>query len=106
ATITYSGTISKTSAGRIVDIQNHTGNNITLSGNLTCNSGCTGINVASNSGGTIDFSAGTKDISTAANQAVTLSTNTGATINFSNGGLNIDTTTANGFNATGGGAIK
>jgi uncharacterized repeat protein (TIGR01451 family) len=106
ATVSIASSINKNSSGRIADIQSRTGNNVTLSGQLDCSSGCTGINVSSNTGGTIDFSNGTKNISTGSNTAVTLATNTGTTINFSNGGLNIDTTSGNGFDASGGGTIN
>lgn len=106
AAITYTGTISKTSTGQIVNIGTHATGNITLSGNLTCNNGCTGINASSNTSGTINFSGVTKTVNTGATAAVTLATNTGATLNFSNGGLDIDTTSGNGFSATGGGTIN
>ena len=106
-TITYNGTIAKTSAGRITDIQNRTGGSVTLGGNLTCTTSCTGLNVASNSGGTtITFSGSAKILNTGGNPAVTLSSNTGATINFSGGGLDIDTTSGQGFSATGGGTVN
>lgn len=106
AAIAYSGTISKTSGGQIINVGTHATGNITLSGNLTCNSGCTGISAAGNTSGAIDFSGGTKTLNTGTGNAVTLSSNTGATINFSNGGLDIDTTSGAGFSATGGGTVS
>ncbi len=102
--ISYSGSVSKTSAGRLADIQTRTGGSITLSGTLTCNTSCTGINVASNTSGTVDFS-GLKTFSTGANPAITLMNNTGSTINFLNGGMSVNTTSGGGFSATGGGTV-
>jgi len=105
AAITIVPTLTKSSAGRIANIGSHTAGAVTVSGNLSCTSSCTGINVASNSGGTIDFTAGAKTVNTGASQAVTLSSNSGATVNFTGGGLAITTTSAGGFSATGGGTI-
>ena len=106
AVISYAGTIAKTSAGRLVDITNRTAGNVTLSGNLNCTSPCTGINVASNSGGTIAFSAAVKTLNTGTSNAVTLATNGGATINFSGGGLDIDSTSGGGMAVSGGGTVS
>jgi hypothetical protein len=105
ATISYAGTITKSTTGRLIDIQNRTANNITLSGALSSTGTSTGINVSGNTGGTIEFSAA-KTINTGASAAVTLSSNTGATINFTNGSLAITTTSGNGFAATGGGTVN
>ncbi len=104
--ITVAASLTKTSAGRIANIGSHTAGTVTVSGNLSCTGTCTGISVASNSGGTIDFSGATKTLTTSANAAVTLSSNTGATINFTNGGLGITTTSGNGYSATGGGTVS
>lgn len=96
-----------TGAGRVVDIQNRTANNLTLSGAITNTAaGALGILVQTNSAGIIDLSGVTKTLTTGANTAVTLANNTGTTISFSGGGLNIDTTSGTGFNATGGGTIN
>ena len=107
ATITYSGPITKIAAGRIVDIQNRATNPLTLSGNLNCNTACTGLNVSNNTSGTTTFSGTSKVLNTGANPAVTLSANAvGHTTNFINGGLDIDTLTGIGFNAPTGGTIN
>lgn len=106
AAITYSGTISKTAAGSLAIIGSHSTGNITLSGNLTCNTSCSGVSVSNNPSGTIGFSGATKTLNTGVNTAINLSANTGATINFSNGGLDIDTTSGVGFLATGGGIVS
>jgi hypothetical protein len=68
ATITYSGTISKTNAVSAVDVQTKTGGTATR----------------------------TITASTTTAAAINLATNTGATINFS-GGLNLSTTSGTGF---------
>jgi hypothetical protein len=106
ANITVAANLGKTTAGRIANIASHTAGNVAVQGTLSCTGTCTGINVASNSGGTIDFSAGTKTL-TGANAGVTLSSNTGATVKFSSGGLAINTTAGSGagFSATGGGTV-
>jgi hypothetical protein len=102
------GSISKTgSSGRVVDVQNRTGGTAAFSGNLTCTTGCSGLNVASNASGNpaVSFSGSTKTLSTGGSTAVTVSGNTGATIDFPNGGLEIDTTSGTGFSASGGGTV-
>lgn len=76
--VTYNGSISKTSAGRAVEIQNKTGGVVAFTGNIAATTGSTGIN---------------------------LLTNGGATINFS-GGLNLNTGASIAFNATGGGTVS
>ncbi|MBB6409702.1 S-layer family protein [Mesorhizobium sangaii] len=108
STVTFNGTISKTAAaGKIVDISGVTAGTITLAGNLTATGGFdNGIFVHGNTGGTFNFSGGTKTLTTGVNTAVDLATNAGATINFTNGGLAINTTSGTGFNATGGGTVS
>lgn len=103
STITYVGSVTSTAANRLIEVTGRTGGTVTLSGNLSGTGAThTGINIASNSGGTINFSGGTKTLNTSGNNAVTLATNTGATVNFTGGGLGITTTSGIGFNATGG----
>ncbi|BDA86456.1 hypothetical protein Sa4125_39980 [Aureimonas sp. SA4125] len=106
ANVSYGGTISRTAAGRLIDIQNRTAGNVTFSGNLLATGGAaSGIFANANSGGAVTFSGTTKTLNTGANAAVNLTSNAGATFNFTNGGLDIDTTSATGFNATGGGTV-
>jgi Bacterial Ig domain len=105
-TITHTGAVTKTSAGRLIDIQSRTGGSITLNGNLSSSVSSTGINVSNCTGGTITFAGSTKTLNTPGSNPVNLTTNTGATINFTNGGLAITSTTATGFNATGGGTVS
>ncbi|TPI63031.1 hypothetical protein FJ420_13170 [Mesorhizobium sp. B3-1-3] len=80
ATVTYGGSITKTSDGRTIDIQNRTGGTVTLSGAVS---------------------------STGSSDGIFLNTNTGSTISFA-GALTIDTSSSNsiGFNATGGGTVS
>lgn len=104
--ITYGGTIRQTNAANIVRVQNVSGGSVTLTGNLTCNTSCTGLNVSGNTGGTITFSGGTKTLNTGANAAVSLSRNNGATIAFTNGNLALTTTTGRGFDADSGATLS
>ncbi|MBE1205073.1 inverse autotransporter beta domain-containing protein [Aminobacter carboxidus] len=107
ANVDYSGTITKTTAGNVVNIASRTGGTLALSGNISATGAvANGISVAGNSGGAITFSGSTKTLTTGANAAVSLAGNAGATINFNNGGLAISTTSGAGFSATGGGTIN
>ena len=78
AGITYGGTISQSSAARVIDVQNETGGTIAFNGAV--------------SGGT-------------SSTGVFLNSNTGATINFT-GGVSLSTSTNDAFTATGGGTIS
>jgi hypothetical protein len=79
ATVNYNGAITQNNPAAAVAINGKTGGATTFGGLVTANA------------------------STA--NAISLTNNTGATINF-NGGLDIDTTSADGFTATGGGTIN
>ncbi|MEZ2328462.1 hypothetical protein AB6802_01905 [Mesorhizobium sp. RCC_202] len=104
ATLNVAASLTKTSAGKIVDISGVTGGTVTLSGALSANTGSdNGIFVHSNTGGTFNFN-GAMTLGTGTSQAVNLATNTGATVNFG-GGLAISTTSGAGFSATGGGTV-
>jgi methionine-rich copper-binding protein CopC len=101
-TTTYAGTITKGNAGKIVVLSGAGATtSVTLSGNLTCNTGCTGLDVLNRSAGTYTFSGASKVLNTGTSAAVTLTNNAGATINFIGGGLDIDTTAGASFVATG-----
>jgi hypothetical protein len=104
AGVTVNANLTKTSAGRIANIASHTSGAVAVGGSLNCNTACTGI-LANANGGTIDFSHGTKNLSTATNAAVTLTGNSG-TIGFTGGGLVINTTSGVGFSASGGGTVN
>ena len=113
-TLTYSGSISKTTAGRLIDIDGAgSASTMTLSGNLSCTASCgtgtnpAGIRINARNNGTYTFSGSTKTISSSAsNPGVSLTSNTGATIHFTGGGLNLVTTSGSGFSATGGGTVS
>jgi hypothetical protein len=106
-TLTYSGTITA-GTGRPVRIDNGGSAaacpTATLSGNIT--STANGILVQSCNSGTIVFSGASKLLKTTTNKGVQLASNTGATINFTNGGLVDSTTTGAAFEATGGGTVS
>ncbi|QND67822.1 hypothetical protein HB777_30340 [Mesorhizobium loti] len=105
ATITSDAALTTGGAGRVVDIQNRTANNVTLLGNvINMGPNALGLRVQNVSGGTITFS-GAKMLTTGANTAVNLNSNTGGTINFTSGGMTISTTSGTGFSATGGGTV-
>ncbi len=105
-TTSYGGTITKTSAGKLVQISGAAGGTVTLSGNLSCTGSCTGIDVLNRNAGSVTFSGGSKVLNTGTAGAVTLTANTGATINFTGGNLGITTTSGAGFTATGGGTVS
>ncbi|MDT8758567.1 hypothetical protein MZO42_07645 [Sphingomonas psychrotolerans] len=105
---TYGGTLTTSgAASRSFEATSRTGGTATLSGNLTDTS--LGISVASNTGGTINFTGQTISLNTVANNAVTLTNNNGTTINFASAGggngLDIVTTTGVAFSASGGGTV-
>jgi hypothetical protein len=100
--VAYGGNIVNT-AGRSVLVQNRTGGEVTLSGDVQ--DGGTGIRVAGNSGGTIAFTGGSKVLNTGASPAVSLEDNAGAIIQFAGGGLSLTTSTATAFSAEGGGTL-
>lgn len=112
-TVNYAGSVAKTSAGRLIDLDGAGAATLTLSGNLsctgTCGSGAThaGIRINARNAGTYTMSGSAKTISSsAANAGVSLTGNGGATMAFSNGGLAVTTTTGNAFHATGGGTVS
>jgi hypothetical protein len=79
ASVTYNGSITQTTAARVIDVQNKTGGTMAFGGAITSNNG-TG-------------------------QGVFLNSNTGATFNFT-AGLNLSTVTNDAFTATGGGTVS
>ncbi|WP_210242267.1 hypothetical protein [Mesorhizobium sp. B2-3-12] len=107
ATLNIAASVTKTSAGKIVDISGVTGGTVTLSGKVSATGGFdNGISVTGNSGGTFNFSGANNTLTTGANAAVNLATSTGATTNFGGGGLAITTTSGAGFSATTGGTVS
>lgn len=103
-TIVHAGAISKSSTGRLIDIQSRSGGSISVSGNLSSTTLATGILLQSNSGGTVAFSGATKTISTTAD-AITLANCTGSATNFTNGGLTITTSSGKGLAAVSAGSL-
>ena len=116
ANFTYNGTVTNTVGGAII-VTGRTGGTVDFQGNITStnaanNAAATAIIVGTisvgqnNSGGTVRFSGGTKTLNSSTATAVSAVNNTGATVEFTNGGLDIDTTSGNGFVASGGGTIN
>ena len=102
-TISYAGDIDNTdSDGHSVHVQNVTGGSVTFTADNSINDNNLGMLVENNTGGTIGFN-GDYTLNTGANDAVTMTSNTGASISIGN--LNIDTTSGQGFVATGGGTL-
>ncbi|MEP9360242.1 right-handed parallel beta-helix repeat-containing protein [Sphingomonas sp. KR3-1] len=106
----YAGSVATSgTTARSVEVTNITSGAITMSGNLTDNA--LGINIANNTGGSINFYGQSITLNTVANvNAVTLASNTGANITFSSaaGGNGVDITasgTGNGIDFTGGGTL-
>ena len=97
--IIHGGAISKTSTGRLIDIESRTGGSITVSGDLSSTSLATGILLQNNAGGTITFSGTTKTLTTAGD-ALTVASCTGSTTSFTNGGMTITSTAGTGINAS------
>lgn len=102
AAITYGGDVTS-AAGHVVSVTGRTGGTVTISGDL--HETGTGLLVQGNSGGTVAFTGAAKILNTGASPAVSLLNNGGATIAFNGGGLAATTTTATGFNASGGGTL-
>jgi hypothetical protein len=101
-TFSYGGDIAV--AGPLaVSVTGRTGGALTFAGTIAATG--SGIEVQSNTGGTIAFNGGSKALSTGSNTGVHLANNAGATIFFGGGGLVIGTTTGDGFRATGGGTV-
>ncbi len=82
--------------------------NVTFNGSITkTSSSNSAININAKTGGTTSFN-GLVTATTSATNAISLTSNSGGTINFANtsGTSNITTTSGNGFNFTGGGALN
>lgn len=93
--------------GNVANIRGMAGGSVNFdsASTITRSDGGLGIAVLSNAGGTINFGGAVKTLSTGVNAAVILTSNPGAAINFTNGGLVINTTSGDGFSATGGGTV-
>ena len=104
ANLTYGGTISTSGSGRPAHVEGVSGGTVLVSGNVTSTG--LGMEVVSNTGGTIAFDGSSKSLTTGANPAVTATGNTGATVRFGGGGLAITTTGGTGFGAATGGDVQ
>ena len=103
--ISVAASVTKTTAGNVVFVDNHETGNVTFSGSISATGGLNnGIVVQNVNSGTISFT-GNKTLTTGANTAVNLINNTGGTISFLNGNMAINTTAGTGFTATGGGTV-
>ncbi|MBO9622562.1 MAG: hypothetical protein J7500_07600 [Sphingomonas sp.] len=104
--LSYGGTITAT-AGRSFEASSRSGGTVTLSGNIQDNA--TGILIASNTGGTLNFTGQSIALSTGGSDAITLTNNAGATINFAmaggGNGLDVTTSSGRGIVASGGGIL-
>ncbi len=116
ATISYAGTLSKSTAGRLIDIDGAGNATVTLSGDLSCSASCgsgagnQGIRVNARTGGTYTFSGASKTFTgTSTNPALQFTSNTGASIAFT-GVTNLGTVpnplAGTAINATGGGSLS
>ncbi|MEP6919708.1 MAG: Ig-like domain-containing protein [bacterium] len=107
ATVTYNGTITQTTAARVIDIQSKTGGTIVLGGAITSNNGTgQGIFLNGNNGATINFTGGVT-ISTGVNNAFTATgpgpaATSGGTINVTQN----NTTIVNTLTTTTGAALN
>jgi hypothetical protein len=101
ANVTVAASITKTTGGEAVDVTLRIGGIITISGAVTCNAGCTGININGNGGGEEHFT-GPVSINTGTEIGVNSAANSGShAVSFS-GGLDIATTSGTAFNITSG----
>lgn len=91
-------------AGELLNANGGTGN-ITLTRGTGTAFSARNINVANKTGGTVAIT-GPLTLNSGTVNAVNLASNTGATINFAGGTLDIDTTTGIGFNAINGGTVN
>lgn len=115
ATLNYAGSISKTSAGRLIDIDGAGAANLTVSGDLACSASCgsgagnQGLRVNGRTGGAYTFSGANKTFTgTSTNPALQFTSNTGATIAFSAAttlGMTGNALAGTAISATGGGTL-
>jgi hypothetical protein len=108
--VTYGGSISKTSAGRAVDVTARTGGTATFSGPVTATGASTGINVSGPTAASAVSFTGAVDLGTSATRltgGTALTVNHGgnaSTTSFAD--LDVFTTGQAGINATNGGTLS
>lgn len=108
--VAYAGTISKTNAGRAVDVQTRAGGTATLSGAITATGASTGINVSGATGAATVTFTGAVDLGTGGTPltgGTALTVNhgaTGSTTTFAD--LDVVTTGQEGISASNGGTLN
>jgi hypothetical protein len=108
--VTYGGSISKTNAGRAVDVQTRSGGTAVFAGPITANGPSTGINVSgATAASTVNFN-GAVDLGTAATRltgGTALTVNHGATASSTSfSDLEVFTTGQAGIDASNGGTLS
>ena len=105
-TVNFSADLNLSSpSSTLIDIDGRTGGTVNIAGDLASSGATNGIIVANSGGGVINFSGGSKSITSTSSAGVFLGNNTGATINFTGGGLVLSTQTEAAFWAAGGGTL-
>jgi hypothetical protein len=100
--VTVGATITKISAGNVVEITGHNTGAISFSNTISATGGLdNGILLTQNTGGTISFG-GNVTLTTSTSDALTFTNNlsTGAAVSFTGGNLAVSTTTAKGINVS------
>ncbi|MDG4550387.1 MAG: Ig-like domain-containing protein [Candidatus Contendobacter sp.] len=117
-TVSYSGTISKTTTGKLVEISGAGGGTVTLSGQLDCSVSCGAggagnhaLLVSGRTGGSISFSGGQRTFTGASTTpTINLINNAGTTINFGADAMKLGTPgnplTGTALFASGGGTLN
>lgn len=109
ANVSYAGTISKTNAGRAVDVQTRAGGTVTFGGAITASGASTGINVSGATAASTTTFTGAVDLGSGGSRltgGTALTVNhggTGSSTSFSD--IEIFTSTQAGVNASNGGTL-
>jgi hypothetical protein len=100
--VTVGATVTKTTAGNVVEVTGHSNGAISFSNTISATGGVdNGIKLTQNTGGAIGFT-GNVTLNTGAGHGIefTNTLSTGAAVTLSGGSLDIDTTTGTGITAT------
>jgi choice-of-anchor C domain-containing protein len=96
--VNVSATLTKTTAGNVVDISSHATGQIDISGAISATGAVdNGISIASVSSGVINVT-GALTLTTGANTAIDMVGNSGGSYNFTNAAVNVTTTSGTGIN--------
>jgi hypothetical protein len=106
ADVNIASSVTKTTAGDLVEITGRTGGAITLSGNLSASGTSSGLDIENNTGGTTTFSGGSKTLNTGGTTAVTVVNSAAHSVAFTGTITDIDTTTANAVDVSNGGTLN